>query len=176
MHSKTILLTHQEYKEPIIGRWAKLKDYDIMGVDISTEMMGINLILLITEDEEMIRFVREQHHKVEDRMDKNGAYYQLTDPKTLKMHHYIQLKSYDITLFNTINTAAHEIHHFVHGVLRDKGIEYGEGGEELYAYMQGHFTEMVARALSQLYKLKMKKKHRRTTKHPKKKRKWAPQQ
>ena len=65
------------------------------------------------------------------------------------MFHSILIQENNWTAKN-YGTLAHEVHHLTHCGLEEKGATYGTGGEEVYAYTQGFFMEMVVRALINL--------------------------
>lgn len=113
-----------------------------------TKMFGLNLVFVVGDYNEFRNYVK--FHDDYDIGKKDcGGMYVYTDEKDGEMKRYLWVPSKDFTS-NGYGTLCHELHHFTHQSLGDRGITYGTAGEELFAYFQGYFMELVVKAMVEL--------------------------
>lgn len=151
----------KEYKLPLIGKWYKPKDLDLYTCDISVPALNLNYMLVFAKIDEFAKYVKKRcDYKVQNVENANALYVYINENGNNDK--YIVFTEYDWTA-KDYGTICHELHHAVHSALDDIGISYGQAGEEVYAYLQGHLMELVVRAFMEL--------HKEVSKKPTKKRK-----
>lgn len=144
-------LVKKEYKEVVITQWIKPEGYKLAMCSLSCTSMKMDLNLFFGEYSEFKKFIKSEHD------------FDTEHETCIAM--YVQNKKDGIVYFNMIiqkndwlaedyATIVHELHHFIHFALEEKGVNYGTAGEEVYAYLQGYFTELVIRAFVELKKVK----------------------
>jgi hypothetical protein len=154
------VITDKEYKQSIISGWVKAKGYDLSVCTISSKTLKLSLNLVYGTFDVFKEFIQKEHGK-EIKFDNAEALYLQVDDKDCAWN-FILIQSMDWTA-NDYGVICHELHHFTHYGLEEKGVTYGTGGEEVYAYVQGHFMELVVRAFVELKKVidnKKNAKHR----------------
>lgn len=135
--------------EEIIGKWIKPKDFNLTCNSIRVPVFKFNLNIAYGEFEEFKRFLilkfghdvkYEAAHAMVCSFKKDGIQW-----------HWMNIQQMQFTA-EDYGTMVHELHHFAHFAMEEMGVTYGMGGEEVYAYLQGHMMEMVCRAFSMLRK------------------------
>lgn len=136
-------------KEEVVGSWVKPKGFHLAAVSLHNSALKLNLNLVYGKFPEFKRFISKEFDETIDHKE-SLAYYIGFDHKGTRWH-FVNIQKND-WLAEDYGTLAHELHHFVYGALYEKGVEYGRGGEEVFAYIQGHFMELVVRAFLMLKK------------------------
>lgn len=150
-------LTKQTYKLPIVNEWVMQKGYDLKLCAISNHTFNLNLNLVYGSYEEFKKFLKEQFDTPLEHESCVAMVVSGIKDKEGVVWHFMLIQSNDWTA-KDYGTLAHETHHFTHFGLGEKGISYGEAGEECFAYVQGYFMEMIVRSFVQLNKICKKKK------------------
>lgn len=151
-------------KQEIIGPWYKPKGFDLTFCQLASPMFGFVLNLVYGTYDEWEKFMVKYHDRSKDNADSLAVYCWATDPKTQENVKYL-LITQNTWSAKDYGTICHELHHFTHLALDTIGIEYGRAGEELFAYFQGHFMELVVRAFIELNSKKTI--HERNPRHSK---------
>lgn len=150
------IISKNVYKTEIIGTWYKPKGFDLSMTAINCPSLKICVNLIFGTYEEFKRMIYIQFGEdlksdtciamAVNLKDKNGVQWNfvLIQENEWTAEHY--------------GTLAHEIHHLTHFSLSEKGVNYGEGGEEVYAYLTGYFMEMIVRSFQELKRATVKKK------------------
>lgn len=150
------IISKNVYKTELIGQWFKPKGFDLSMTAINCPSLKICVNLVhgsFTEFKRMIYLQFGEDLKTDSCVafacslkDKNGTQWNfvLIQENEWTAEHY--------------GTLAHEIHHLTHFSLEEKGVTYGMGGEEVYAYLSGFFMEMIVRAFQELKRTTSKKK------------------
>lgn len=152
MKIKTI--SKNVYKSIIINEWLKPEGFDLSICCVSEPVMKIALNIVYGDYKEFARFIKQQH--AYDTEYESCVAMCLQVKKDGVAWNYINIQNNNWTAEH-YGTMVHELHHFTHFALDEKGISYGSAGEELYAYVQGYFMEMLVRAFIELGKIKKKK-------------------
>lgn len=147
------LLTKSVMREQVVSEWVRPKGYDLSAVTISLPIFKISLNLVLGDFDEFSRFIKDTFD-VECK-DCAKAYFCCFNDKDKVHWNWILIQRNDWRA-EDYGTLAHELHHFVHSALDETGVAYGTAGEEVYAYMQGYFMELVVRAFIMLGKVKKK--------------------
>lgn len=161
---KHTAINQKSYKLPIVGRWHKAGGYDMHLVDISFPMFDINFIVSFGKMAEAARYLRDRYDYILEDYESAIAMCVtgILNKKDNGRANHLIFTTNDWTA-KDYGTIAHETHHAVHKALGNIGLDYGVGGEELFAYMQGHMMELIVRAFQELRntlsKQKPKKKH-----------------
>lgn len=150
------MISKNIYKLEAIGEWYKPKGFDLSMTNIDNAPQKISVNLIFGKYAEFKRMILEHFGEKLDHDDCNAMCVQLKD-KEGKTCNFILIQKNDWTA-EDYGTLCHELHHLTHFALTEKGVSYGEGGEEVYAYLQGYFMEMVVRAFVELHKATKKKK------------------
>ncbi len=149
-------LTKNVMKEEVISQWFKPKGFDLSLVTLDNSMFRLTLNVCLGTFDEFKRFIQSTHSDAKIEHDAALAMYvQVKESK--ETFHHILITENDWTA-SDYGTICHELHHFVHYALDEKGASYGLGGEEIYAYMQGYFMTVIIRAFVELGKANKKKK------------------
>ncbi len=148
-------ITKKELNSVLVSKWRKPKGYDLSFTDISCPSMKLTLNVMFGKYDEFKRFMKNMHDF--DTVHQACTAMCVMCKKDGTAWHYILIQENDWTA-DHYNTLVHELHHFIHFALDDKGVSYGMGGEEVFAYLQGYFMEMVVRAFIELKKVTPKKK------------------
>lgn len=147
------IITKKEYTETIISKWIKPKGYDLSMTSISIECLRINVQLVFGEYSEFKKFIKDKHSFDIIHNDCTAMVVTLNHEDLHWNYILIRENEWKSEHYGTI---CHELHHLTHFALTDKGITYGETGEELYAYLQGYLMELVVKAFIELKKAKKK--------------------
>ena len=147
-------LVHKEMKEVVVSRWLQAKHFDLRCVNILAPMFNMTLNVAYGSYDEFKKFLKKEFDV--DTEHKNAMAMVVTFEHENVCWHWMNIQKNDWTA-EDYGVLAHELHHFTHFSLKEKGITYGEAGEELYAYFQGYFIELVVRAFAQLHKTQKKK-------------------
>lgn len=138
-------------REVVVSRWIKPKGYDLAVCEINSSMFVTSLVLIYGKFDEFKRFVRDRDNYDCDHDNACAMYVTVKTEGEIRNYILIQQNEWRATDYGTI---CHELHHFTHRALSNIGIEYGAGGEELFAYFQGYFMEVVIKAFVELKKSK----------------------
>lgn len=114
--------------------------------------MSLNVVF--GDFKEFKNFIKNKHDQNIATKHANAMYVGIDEPQCF--WHYINIQKNN-WLAEDYGVLCHELHHFVHGALEEKGCIYGSGGEEVYAYMQGYFMELLVRAFIELKKNEKKR-------------------
>lgn len=146
-------VTRKEYTPPAIGKWMEPAGYDLCVCDIQIHALCLSFHLCFGNLDEFWRYAKE--HSGLDRDD--GVYEALCafieNPDGGENIRYILITENNWAA-EDYGTICHELHHAIHFALNDKGVKYGDAGEEIYAYLQGHLMELVVRAFLELKRAK----------------------
>jgi hypothetical protein len=143
------VITRKVHKEQTISEWCQPKGYKLSVCTLQTEAMKLTLNLVFGEFEEFKRFIKNTYEQDIKHNSANAFCMQFEHEKTTWNFMLITQNDWTAQDYGTI---AHELHHFTHFALTEKGVSYGEGGEEVFAYTQGYFMELVVRAFVELRK------------------------
>ncbi len=163
LHDK--LVTRNENREVTITRWVRPKGYKLAVCEMSCNVFKSSLILCFGKSSEFKKFVKE-YADYDCDIENANALYVYTKIKD-ETYNFILIQEFDYRA-KDFGTLCHELHHFTHLSLERIGIDYGRGGEEVFAYFQGHFMEMIIKAFVELSKkydenlepVKLKTKHK----------------
>lgn len=137
-------------RETAITQWVKPKGYALAITTIRCQALHLHLNLAHGPLKEFKRFIRDEaDYQIQH--EAATAIYVFTTNESGNMDHWIDIPENE-WCSNNYGAICHELHHFVHQGLDDLGVKYGEGGEEIYAYLQGYFMEQVVRAFVALKK------------------------
>jgi hypothetical protein len=150
-------LTRKTMKEIVIYEWLKPKGFEISAVCIKDPVYKISLNLIHGSFAEFKRFMLIKFNKKLDHDDASAMVF--TFPHEGIQWHFMNIQKCD-WYAEDYGTIAHELHHFVHFALDEKGNKYNLDGEEAYAYIQGYFMELIVRAFSEFKKATGKNKKR----------------
>lgn len=148
------ILVSKERKEQVISEWIKAKGFDLSICTLRCVSLKLNVNLVFGEFEEFKKFIWETYKKEIEYKSANAFFLQFDKPECT--WNFLLITENDWTA-EDYGTICHELHHFTHFGLTEKGISYGEAGEECFAYVQGYFMELVVRAFVELRKAKDKK-------------------
>lgn len=143
------IISKNEFKEVVISRWIKPKGYQLSMTSIEVAALKITVNLVFGKYDQFKKFIKDNHDFDTVHEACTAMVVTLKDEGVTWHYMLIQENEWTAEHYNTI---CHELHHLAHFVLSEKGITYGEGGEELFAYIQGYFMEMVVRAFVELKK------------------------
>ncbi|MGV8131595.1 MAG: hypothetical protein ACP5N7_05855 [Candidatus Pacearchaeota archaeon] len=149
------IISKNEFKEVLISKWMKPKGYELEMTQLSLMAFGIYTNLIFGKYSEFKKFIKDKHNFDTEHEACMAMVVQVKDKGVTWNYMLIQENEWSAENYGTI---AHELHHLTHFVLSDKGVNYGEGGEEVFAYIQGYFMELVVRAFIELKKVTKKKK------------------
>lgn len=146
---KLKVIKKETYSPPIVNEWVKDDGYNLKFCSISNHTFSLNLNLVYGDYDEFKKYLKQEfgtllEHESCVAMVVSG----IKDKKGI-IWHFMLIQSNDWTA-KDYGILAHETHHFVHFGLGEKGINYGESGEECFAYTQGYFMEMIVRAFVHL--------------------------
>ena len=154
------LFTRDTKEETVISEWYTPNLADILMCEIHNEMFGVSLRLCYGTYEEFKKLLKEAHNYDTGHESCKAMYCWIErNGETFK---YLLIQKMDWTA-NDYGTIVHELHHFTHLFMKEIGVDYGEGGEEVFAYFQGYYMELVVRAFMGL----TKQKNKNTEKKPK---------
>lgn len=148
-------ITRKTRNEQTISEWIQPKGFNLSITTIQTDSMKITLNLVYGEFEEFKKFIKHTFDQEIKHSSANAFCMQFEHEKTTWNFMLITTNEWTAPDYGTI---CHELHHFVHFALDEKGVSYGAGGEEVFAYLQGFFMEMCVRAFVELSKANKKKK------------------
>lgn len=149
-------LSKAKYTDEIVSSWYKAKGFDLVYCQVWNKMFGLCLNVVYADLDEFARWIKSKHNYTVEKGDALAMYLYIENPNgEIFKYMLIQTANWTADQYGTI---CHELHHFTHLALADIGIEYGRGGEELFAYFQGHYMEMVVRAFIELHKILSSKK------------------
>lgn len=150
-------LNNIELQEVAITRWIKPKGYDLAVCEFANKMFGLNLILSFGSIQESRRLILSKTKYDIGEESPLALYVWHKDNETGVSTRFLLITENDWTA-KDYGTICHELHHFAHNALDTIGVTYGSGGEELYAYFQGYFMELIIKAFQELRKAKRLKK------------------
>lgn len=150
-------LSKNEMREVIITRWIKPKGYKVSLCEFKNSTFPINLILVFGDIKEFAKLVKERSDYDVEHVNTAQALFVHVKNTVGEMDNYILITKNE-WMADDYGTICHELHHFTHQALEQIGIDYGRAGEELFAYFQGHYMELVCRAFVELRKATRKKK------------------
>lgn len=157
------VLTKKSYEAELITQWVKIKGFDLSACTINDPVMKMSLNLAFGNFDEFKKFMKKDYDKEVVFNDAHALAFSFDDKDHTRWN-WVLITENDWYAAD-YGTICHELHHFTHFGLTEKGVNYGEGGEEVYAYTQGFFMEMVVRAFMELKKIKKHApKHKRNTK------------
>lgn len=140
-------INKKEMKEALITKWYQLSDYDLKMVNIYSPSWAMTLNLVYGNFDEFKKFFADKHKK-EVEYEACVAFFCSDKIKGIQ-HHYMVIQDQKFRA-KDYGSIAHELHHFVHFALEEKGMEYHKSSEEAFAYLQGYFMEMTVRAFAEL--------------------------
>lgn len=147
------IISKNEMVDVIISKWYKPVGHNIAYTTIELTPLKVNLTLIFSKFKDFKKFIKEHHNSDIEHENCNAMYIQVKEEGIV--WHYVLIQENE-WLAEHYGTICHELHHLTHGLLQEKGVTYGENGEEIYAYVQGYFMEMVVRAFIELKKSKFK--------------------
>lgn len=148
-------LTKQTRKVTTINEWLQPVGYKLHVCCLSSEMFGQSLNLVIAEEDEFKRWMRDEFKEEVKNRNYEALFYQFEDKEKHCQTNMMNLKKVDFYA-RDYGVLCHELHHFAHFALDEMGVTYGMGGEEVYAYMQGYFMELCVLAFNEYRKIKKK--------------------
>lgn len=148
------IIVNKERREQVISEWVKAKGFDLSICTVRDIALKLNLNVVFGDFDVFKDFIWNTHKEKITHASANAFFLQMEKPECT--WNYILITKNDWTA-EDYGTICHELHHFTHGGLQEKGIEYGSAGEECFAYVQGYFMEMMIRAFMELRKAKKKK-------------------
>jgi hypothetical protein len=149
------ILVKKTREEEVITYWIKPKGFDLSMTTLTLPVLKLSLNLALGSLEEFKRFCKSEYGNEIDIHDCNACVISFRAEDGTQWHWMLCTKQ--SWYAEDYGVMAHELHHFVHAGLDEKGCTYGAGGEEIYAYIQGYFMELVVRAFMMLGKPKGKK-------------------
>lgn len=149
------VISKNELKDALITKWLKPKGYDLAMTSINSEVFAVTVNLVYGKYDEFKKFIKEKHGFDTEFKDCVAMCLRIQDNGVTWHYVLIQKNEWYAENYGTI---CHELHHLTHFVLDDKGIVYCRESEEVFAYVQGFFMEMVVRAFMELKKANNKKK------------------
>lgn len=145
------IITKKTYSERVISEWVKPIGYDLSICTINTKAMEISFNLVYGTFAEFKTFLKKEYnHDIKF----NGAHAIVVQFEYETVVWNFMLITQNTWTAQDYGTICHELHHLTHFALSDKGVSYGEAGEEVFAYTQGYFMELVVRAFVELHKIK----------------------
>ena len=155
---KTKVLVSKKHNVSIISSWVKPGNFDLSICTIDEPSLNLSLNLILGSLEEAKKFIKEEYGESPIKNLGNGTIaVSFNVEKEGFLYNYINIQKNE-WLAMDYGVICHELHHFTHHALAEKGIDYCEGGEELFAYIQGYFMENVVRALITIGKVMKNKK------------------
>jgi len=154
------VITKNSFDTEVVSKWFNVNKFNMKICEITIPIFKNNLCLCVGKYSDFEKMLKHHYERTPDNDNPMACYSWITDPETKEKRKFLLLTEQQRNAKN-FGTITHETHHFTHSVLEDIGIDYGRGGEELFAYFQGYVTELVVRALVELEKaelLKVKKK------------------
>ena len=145
------IVCKQEMKETVISQWMKPKGYDFVMTSLELNVFNATAHLIFGKYDEFKKFAKDKHNFDTEYKSCTAMVVHIEDNGV--QWHYILIQENDWTA-DHYNTIVHELHHLTHFLLDGKGVSYGIGGEEVFAYVQGYFMELVVRAFVMLKKKK----------------------
>lgn len=149
------VISKNTYQLEAIGEWYKPKGYDLAMTNIDCDALKINVNLVYGTLDEFKKMILHQFNEKVEVVSCIAMYIQIEENS--KPWHFVLIQGNEWTA-QDYGTICHELHHLTHHALEEKGVTYGTGGEEIYAYVQGHFMELVVRAFVEYKKASKKKK------------------
>ena len=149
------VLTKKAYDMETISHWVKAKGFDLSICTIHDHSLKLSLNVVYGTFEEFKKFMKKEFDQEIEHKNATAFFIQISKPECAWNFMLIQSNNWTAPDYGTI---CHELHHFTHFGLDEKGISYGSAGEEVYAYVQGYFMEMTVRAFVELHKVLKKKK------------------
>lgn len=145
----------KELSEVILDKWVKINNFDLFQTSIPCTPLKLDLNLFYGDFKEFKKFIQTSFDDVKiDHKAAVGFYLSIEKDGTTWHNLLITENNWLPEHYGTI---AHEIHHFVHYGLEEKGVNYGSGGEEVYAYLSGYYMQMIVQAFVE-FKKQIKKK------------------
>lgn len=154
-------ITKKEYKARLIGEWVKEEKYNLAICTIDEQTFGISCNVVYGKLPNFKKFLKDKYDFDIVLNDCIAMTVHFPDKKTGIAWNFILIQDNEWTA-KDYGVLCHETHHLVHFNLPDKGINYGEGSEEVFAYVQGWFMEMLIRTLAELRKIKNIKRYAQT--------------
>lgn len=150
------IISKNVYKTELIGTWYKPKGFDLSMTNIDCAPLKISVNLVYGKYDDFRRMILEQFGE-DLKHDSCVAMCVTFKDKDQRHWNFVLIQENEWTAQH-YGTICHELHHLVHFALSEKGVNYGEGGEEVYAYLQGYYMELVVRAFQELKRATAKKK------------------
>lgn len=151
-------ITRKTFKEEAISEWFTLKGYTLITCALQNSLFAKAILnVVFGEYEEFKRYIKDTHKYDLGHEDCVAMYVWVFDKERNKHYKYLLIQEVDWTA-KCYGTMCHELHHYTHIYLKELGIEYSEGSEEVFAYFQGHFMELLIKAFIELKKALLKKK------------------
>lgn len=151
-------ITKKPFLNETISNWYKVSKFDLQICELDFPIFCLRLAVCFGDYAEYQKMLKHYYEReIEGGIAPLACYTWVDDPDTHEKRKFLLITENEWTA-KDYGTLAHEIHHFVHLSLKDIGIDYGEGGEELFAYFQGYVMELVVRAFVELKKTKQTKK------------------
>jgi len=148
--------TTKEFRTSLISKWVYEKKHNLYVCTIYEQTLGIALNLVYGKLDDFNKMIKEKHG-IDTTVGSCVALALHFKDDTTKIGWNFVLIQENGWYAKDYGTICHELHHATHFAINEKGITYGDGGEELYAHTQGFFMEMVVRAFVELNKILGKK-------------------
>lgn len=145
------IISKNEMNETVISKWRKPKGYDLAMCELSVHPLKIYVNLVYGNYKIFKKFVKDKN-AFDIEYDECTAICVSFKKEGIQWHYIlIQKNEWRAEDYGTI---CHELHHLTHFTIGEKGVTYEQGVEEIYAYIQGYFMELVVRAFVELGKKK----------------------
>ncbi len=149
------VITKKSYEKQLITQWVKVSGFNLSACTINDPVMKLSLNLVHGTFDEFKAFIKKTYEEDIPFNDASALALSFEDKEHCRWNWVLITENNWYAV--DYGTICHELHHFTHFGLTEKGVTYGEGGEEVYAYTQGFFMEMVVRAFQELHKKNKKR-------------------
>lgn len=140
------VLCRQTMITETISKWYQPAGFDVSLCQLQAPMFGFVFTLIYGKYSEWEKFMYKHHSREADNDNPLAVYAWTIDPSSKEKVKYLLITENNWS-GQDYGTIAHELHHLTHMSLDDIGIKYGGSvNEELFAYFQGYFMELVVRA------------------------------
>lgn len=152
-------VTKKVFTEVAISNWQEISNVYISSLTVECFCLSLNLVYGKLQD--FKNYVKKQHEELVNIDECTAVFVSLKKEGVTWYYILIQENDWYAQDYGII---CHELHHFIHKSLEEKGVTYAENSEEVYAYLQGHFMELVIKSLLELKKVIDKNEENTTSK------------